>query len=299
MLTINNIYAMNPVTYPREQRFRWYLQVSKYDKSVKEVCQIFGISRKTYYKWRRLDYGLTSNSYLVKQRQPKTKLTEEVRTFIEKQKLKTNYGPLKMKMLVKRKLGLDLSTTIIYRYFKKRRLIRKPQRRLPWYQPMKKALIIEKPGQGVQMDVKYVYEEGARKYQFSAFDPYTKKYYFMIFDTRESKNAILIFQKAQQYFGFKILSIQTDNGSEFRGCFHNWLTKHCLPHYFIPKSSPYWNANVERVHRTIDDEYYHNPERSWKTAYEWLHFYNFERIHLSLNGLTPQEKLLKSVTLDC
>jgi len=290
---------MNPITYPKEQRFRWYLQVSKYGKSVKEVCQIFGLSRKTYYKWRKLDYGLVSNNYLPKQRQPKTKLTEEIKKFIKEQKLRTNYGPLKMKMLVKRELDLEVSTTVIYRYFKKKRLIRKPQKRLSWYQPLKEALIVEKPGQGVQMDVKYVYEQGARKYQFSVLDPYTKKHYFMIFDTKESKNAIVIFQKANKYFGFKILSVQTDNGSEFRGCFHNWLTKRYLPHYFIPKSAPYWNANVERVHRTIDDEYYHNPQRSWNTVYEWLHYYNFERIHLSLNGLTPQEKLLESVTLDC
>ncbi len=88
------------------------------------------------------------------------------------------------------------------------------------------------------------------------------------------------------------------NGSEFRGCFHDWLSKKNIPHYFIPKSSPYWNSKVERVYRTIDDEYYHNPFRVWKTPYEWLQYYNFERIHLSLNGLTPQEKL-ESVTMRC
>ena len=76
-------------------------------------------------------------------------------------------------------------------------------------------------------------------------------------------------------------------------------TKRNTPHYFIPKKSPYWNANVERVHRTIDDEYCQNPLRVWKNVYEWLNYYNFERIHLSLNGLTPQEKYLQSVTLDC
>jgi len=115
-------------------------------------------------------------------------------------------------------------------------------------------------GQGVQMDVKYV---------------------------------------AEKYFDFKIMSIQTDNGGEFRGDFHNWLNKQNIPHYFIPKKSPYWNAQVERVHKTIDDEYYQNPIRIWKTPYEWLEYYNFERIHLTLNGLTPQEKYLQSVTLDC
>ncbi len=229
---------------------------------------------------------------------PNLKLTWEVRKFIEKQKIITNYGPLKMKYLVKRELGIDISTTIIYRYYKRRKLIRKPQRKLPWYEPMKTKLTVKKPGEGVQFDIKYVYEDNVRKYQFSVFDLYTKMYYFSVFPTKESKNAIEIFKLAEKYFKFKIISVQTDNGGEFRGVFHTWLAKRNILHYFILKKSPWWNTNVERIHRTIDEEYYINPMRIWKTPYEWLEYYNFKRIHLTINGLTSYEKL-KSVTLDC
>jgi hypothetical protein len=74
-----------------------------------------------------------SHNYQSTKKQPNIKLTPEVRKFIEEQKLITNYGPLKMRMLAKRRLGIDLSTTIIYRYYRKRGLIRKPQKRTPWY----------------------------------------------------------------------------------------------------------------------------------------------------------------------
>lgn len=288
----------SPLKYDRKQRFQWYRQVDKYKKSVKEVCEIFDISRKTFYKWRKKDYGYTDKTHIPKKTQPNLKLTYEVKRFIEEEKLKTNYGPLKMKLLVKRDLEMDLSTTIIYRFYKKRKLIRKPQKKLPWYEPMKNPLIIRKPGEGVQIDIKCVYEDSIRKYQFSVFDPFTKKFHFTIFSTKESKNAIAAYRRAEKYFGFKIISIQTDNGGEFRGIFHRWLDKNNITHYFIPKKSPWWNGNVERVHKTIDDEFYHNPYRIWKTSYEWLEFYNLKRIHLTLNGLTPQEKL-ESVTLDC
>jgi len=164
---------------------------------------------------------------------------------------------------------------------------------------MKKALCITNFGQGVQFDIKYVYPNGKRMFQFSVFDPFTKKFFFMIFPTKESKNAIMAFLEAQKYFGFNILSVQTDNGSEFRGDFHKWLTGKNIIHYFIPKKSPWWNSNVERAHKTVDDEFYHNPLRVFKTSIEWLNFYNFERIHLSINGLTPHEKFIQSVTLDC
>lgn len=288
----------SPIKYDRLQRFHWYLQVDKYGKSVKDTYRIFGISRKCYYKWRARDYGKRGNIYLPTKHQPNTKLIWEVRKFIEEQKRITNYGPLKMRCLVKRELGIDVSTTIIYRYYKRKKLIRRPQKKLPWYEPMKQALTIRKPGEGVQLDIKYTYENTAREFKFSVFDPDTKKYHFTVFPTKESKNAVSAYQRAEKYFGFRILSVQTDNGGEFRSDFHRWLTKRKIPHYFIPKKSPWWNSNVERVHRTIDDEYYQNPYRIWQTAYQWLDFYNFKRIHLSLNGLTPQEKL-ESVTLDC
>lgn len=281
----------NPGISTRKQRTLWYRQVYRCGKSVKEVCKIFGISRKCFYYWKNHDLGITP--YHSPKRQPNLKLTSELRTFIEKTKWKTNYGPCKMKLYIKKKLNLDLSTTIIYRFYKKRRLIRRPQRKLPWYEPLKHHLIIEKPGQGVQMDVKYVYEDGRRKYQFSALDPFTKKFYFHVFPTRHSKHASITFQEAESYWGFKIVSVQTDNGSEFRGEFHDFLTEKLIPHYFIPKHSPYWNGKVERAHKTIDDEYYHNPYRVWRTAYEWLAYYNFERIHLTLGGLTPHEAFKK------
>jgi transposase InsO family protein len=261
---------------------------------------MWGISRKTYYYWHKKDHPWLSNhNYRFPKRQPNTKLTYPVRKFIEEQKLITNYGPLKMKLLVKRRFNLDVSTTIIYRYYRKRGLIRKPQRKTPWYKPMKQKVLASKPGEAVQIDVKYVWEKQRRRYQFSVYDPFTCKYHFTIFDTKESKNAITAFLNAEKYFGFKILSVQIDNGSEFRSVFHDWLVKHNLRHYFIPKHSPYWNAQVERVHKTIDDEFYLNPHRVWKSTEEWLHYYNYERIHLTLKGLTPHEKYLESVTKRC
>jgi transposase len=294
--------CMKKPTYDKGIRFRWYHLVHREGKSVSEVSKIFGISRKCYYHWNRIDFKAQHPNTKfgpLNQKQPNTKLSPAVKELIEKVKLRTNYGPERMRDYLLKELDLKVSATIIYRFFKKKHLIRKPQKRLPWYEPMKAKLIVKKPGQGVQMDVKYVYDKSKRRYQFSAFDRYTRKYFFEIFKTKESRNCIVTFQAAEKYFGFKILSVQTDNGSEARGEFHSWLTKQNIPHYFIPKKSPWWNAQVERVHRTIDDEFYHNPYRQWKSPVEWLEFYNFERIHSKLKGLTPQEFYLKSVTLEC
>lgn len=292
---------MKTPKYTRLERNRWYAQVEIKKLAVKEVCEIFGISRQCYYEWHRRDRAKRREyrTDLPSKIQPNTKLTSEIKEYIREIKVKYNYGPVRMKMAVKKEFNIDVSTTIVYRFFKIKRLIRRPQRRLPWYTPMKQRLLINQPGQGVQMDVKYIYPNSRRQYQFSVFDPYTCLYHFSIFDTKESKNCIAAFLNAEKYFGFNISSVQTDNGSEARGEFHKWLTTRHIPHYFIPKKSPWWNAQVERIHRTVDDEYYHNPFRIWKTVHEWMDFYNTKRVHTKLNGLTPVEKLAQSVTLDC
>ncbi len=283
---------MRSAKYPRIERNKWYVQVELKGKTVKEVCETFGISRQCYYEWHKVDRAFRRQyrTDLPAKRQPSLKMTEEVKEFVRAWKRKANYGPLKMHLLILRELHVSISTTVIFRFYRAEHLIRKPQRKQPWYEPLKHKLNITKPGEGVQMDVKYVYPRSKRMYQFSVFDPTTEIYHFSICKTKESRNCILAFKEAERYFGFKICSVQTDNGSEARGEFHKWLTKKDIPHYFIPKKSPWWNGKVERVHRTMDEEYYHNPLRIWKTPFEWLHYYNTERIHLTLGGKTPREK---------
>ena len=285
------------MSYPRKSSFRdrqrWYNQVDRCGKSVTEVCTIFGVSRQTYYAWRHRDFG-PPRSHVARQLQPATKLMPAVRQYIVRVKERTNYGPLKMRLSVLRELSVSLSPNLIYRFYRKKGLIRRPQRRFPWYTPLKEPVSIRKPGDGVQLDVKYVYPHGRREYQFSVFDPYTEQYYFRIFPTRHSRNAVTAFQEAETYWGMRIHSVQTDNGSQFRVDFHVWCTEtRQIPHYFIPKGSPIWNGKVERVHRTIDDEYYLNPHRQWRTPMDWLWYYNHERIHLTLQGRTPREYYLQ------
>ena len=64
-----------------------------------------------------------------------------------------------MSLLVKKKLDIGISPSLIYKYYQRKKLIRKPQKKIPWYQPTKECLVVRKPGEDVQIDVKYVYNE--------------------------------------------------------------------------------------------------------------------------------------------
>lgn len=296
--------AGSPLSAPRELRFRWYLQVEKYGKPVPEVCSIFGISKKTYYKWFKKDHPSEDHRYHLRKAHPNLKLTPDIRLLIYKTKLKYNYGPNKMRLFLA-DCGIKVSGTIIYRFYKSRRLIQKPQKKQPWYTPMKEPYKALRPGENVQYDAKYVPGlNGTWLYQFRLVDTVTNMQYAEDCLDKSSAAAVHVFKQAQKSFPFPITGIQTDNGSEFRGEFAQYLATQEIAHRFIPKRSAPWNGKVERANRSVDDEYYLNPHRPWKTLKAYVNWYNFGRYHegKNMNGLTPFEKyksLTESVTLEC
>jgi transposase InsO family protein len=302
----------SPLSAPRETRFRWYLQVEKYNKTIPEVCSIFGISKKTYHKWYNRDHGYGSNNHRPRKTHPNLKLTPKVKCAIYEAKTKYNYGPKKMKLYVKDKLNVNVSATVIYRYFKKKHLIRKPRKKQSWYAPMKEPFFSRKPGENVQIDVKYVpsgKEPGTWNYQYRFIDTFTNLQFAVDCYSKSAMATLFAWGQAKKYFPFEIAGVQTDNGGEFRGLFAHHLEKKKIVHRFIPKRSAPWNGKVERANRSVDDEYYLNPTKPFKNLKEYVRWYNYERYHLGrgMDGLTPYQKyqqymssaLPKRVTLEC
>jgi transposase InsO family protein len=226
---------------------------------------------------------------------PQTKLTPFVQAVVIEAKRKSNYGPEKMKLHLKKECHVSVSTTAIYKFFKKKRLIRKPQKKMPWYRPMKKRLRnVKQPGQNVQLDVKYVPGESAKEwaYQYRFIDVLTNMQFALNCLDRSTESSICAFKKAETFFPFVIQGIQTDNGGEFRGVFAEYLKQRSILHRFIPKRSAPWNGKVERANRSVDDEFYLNPTRPWSTLAEYVRWYNNKRYHLGkgMRGRTPNQR---------
>jgi transposase len=284
-----------PLSAPKEMRARWYLQVNKYNKTVQEVCNIFGISRKTYYKWYNLDHHLALRHSKRREIHPHTKLTPRFKVIVYETKIKYNFGPKKMKMYLEKNYGLKITANAIYKYYKKRHLIRKPQKKQSWYTPLKQPYYAIIPGENVQLDVKYVPGKDLNwSYQFRFIDTVTNMQYAVEAKSKDAFSTIWAMKQANNFFPFSIYGIQTDNGSEFRGVYHKYLINKNIIHRYIPKRSAPWNGKVERANRSIDDEYYLNPTRPWNKLAAYTHWYNHQRPHegKGMNGLTPYEKYL-------
>ena len=95
-------------------------------KTISDVCVAFGVSRETWYKWKRrynthgLD-GLKNQSrrpHRIKQK----KVTEELEKLILELRLNYRFGPMRIKYRFKRKYEVSLSTKTIYKFLKRHKL---------------------------------------------------------------------------------------------------------------------------------------------------------------------------------
>jgi len=181
---------------------------------------------------------------------------------------------------------------------KRTKAARSPKKRFP------RDILINMPGKLIQIDTKHLPKFlGTKKmYQFTAIDVLTKNRVLSVSTRITSKAAEEFLQQCIRELKFKVLAVQTDNGSEFKGYFDQACKRLGITHYWIEPRSPKQNTYVERSHRTDQEEFY--QQGNMRSSVEglmpllkaWEHTYNHVRPHQSLSYLTPVEYLAKYQT---
>lgn len=169
------------------------------------------------------------------------------------------------------------------------------------------------PGEKVQIDVKEVpynclcgkaLHDGKRLYQWTAIDECTRLRFVYGYWEHTPENSVDFIRRVQKYFGFKIQTVQTDNGVEFtyrfisdqKECpFDTELRRLGIVHKLIKPRTPWHNGKVERSHRT-DQQYFYDWESfcdvddlNTKLA-EHLNWSNNRRMR-TLGWISPVQKL--------
>ena len=163
-----------------------------------------------------------------------------------------------------------------------------------------KRPVVTRPGELVQTDtIHYICPlTKRRRYVYTVIDLYTRMAYAEVHAHIRPGIASEVVVRASSAFGFAFRMVQADNGPEYSRYFGEQLTKRRMAVRHSRLGRPNDNAHIERFNRTIQEECL-GRQLSYKTTNKvvqarlvaYLDYYNTQRVHLSLQCLTPVEML--------
>ncbi len=270
------------------------------------MCRLLGVSKQAYYKHEdRLMQRLAREAFVVE-------FVKDVR------KKDPGIGGNKLWLMYSQcfgdenRVGYNRFYDIIERYGLK---VRKRKRRvgttdsrhdLPLYPNLVKDLIPTHPCQLMVSDITYIPLwtnpiEGEYKFCYLSLvtDYYTKEIIgYSVGDTLETKYTLKALEMALEHYKGNDLSgliHHSDRGVQYASyAYTEQLKRHGIGISMTESGNPKDNAVAERVNNTIKNEllkgmsFYAIDEvkKALRTAVD---FYNNERPHLSLDGMTPSQ----------
>lgn len=135
-------------------------------------------------------------------------------------------------------------------------------------------------------------------YLSSIMDLHTKKIIRYTFSKRMTVDFVLktLNQAKQRYDIPEGMILHTDLGRQYTSLeYEEWLSINKIRHSYSRKGTPYDNAGIESFHASLKKEEvyttnYLNFEEANQALFSYIEgFYNRNRIHSSINYLTPHE----------
>jgi transposase InsO family protein len=162
----------------------------------------------------------------------------------------------------------------------------------------------QRPGELVHIDLKYLpaLRDARNDFEFAAVDDFSREAVVSIRTDATSVTATAFLEQVVATLPYPIEAVLTDNAFAFtmrHALHHERLTRFqqaCaalgIRHHLLRPYAPQSNGKVERFFRTVNDECLHvRPLFTFaarsRAVDHFVWFYNHERPHLSLGGMTP------------
>jgi transposase InsO family protein len=162
----------------------------------------------------------------------------------------------------------------------------------------------QRPGELVHLDLKYLpaLRNARNDFEFAAVDDFSREAVVSIRTDATSSAAASFLEQVAATLPYAIEAVLTDNAFAFtmRHALHSdRLTRFqqaCaalgIRHHLLRPYAPQSNGKVERFFRTVNDECLHvRPLFTFaarsRAVEDFVWYYNHERPHLSLGGMTP------------
>ena len=292
------------------QRVRWMDHYATHGNGAL-TCRYFGISRQTFYRWRKRynPRDLTSledHSHKPKRLRRPTWSSELAQAVLRLREQYPCWGKDKLVVLLHRE-GSQVCTSMVGRiltHLKARGVLKEPlrngisTRKRLWQRPYAvrkpKGYSVVDAGDLVQVDTLDVRPiPGVIPKHFTARD-IISRWDVVEVRTRATANTATDFLSSlQARMPFPVRAIQVDGGSEFQAGFEQACQQRNIRLFVLPPHSPKLNGCVERAQRTHTEEFYQVNDFPLEIAALnqelrlWEHTYNTVRPYQALGYLTP------------
>jgi transposase InsO family protein len=291
---------------------------------ITKACQVFNVSRTTFYKIKKqfVETGQLEPCVRRRPKMPNETSLSKKKLLLKLVKEHPTRGPAFYRGEF-RKLGVEIAGSVIW-YHLKRFGLNNRYKRLVYLEQLKdqNQPLTEKtlrqiqrhcetikhglwPGHIVALDTFFVgHLKGVgRIYQITGIDLCSRYGWAQLYLSKEQTSSIDFVEHhlIPKFFqnGVELESVLTDNGSEFIATkFNQLLVDYEIEHHRIPKGKPIFNGYCERFQRTILEEFYkvifrkqffNSLQELNAKLQEYLVYYNFQRLHFGLdkNGALP------------
>ena len=284
------------------------------------TCRRFGISRQTFYRWRRRFEPrdlttLEGRSHCPHRRRQPTWTAALAERVLALRQQYPRWGKDKLAVLLARE-GRCVSVSMVGRILtrlKQRGVLREgsPTRRPLLRRARFRRYAVRKPrswgvaqpGDLVQVDTLELRPvPGVVVKQFTARDVVSRWDVIEAHGRATASLAAQFLTTLQRRMPFPIRALQVDGGSEFAADFEQACRQRGLRLFVLPPRSPKLNGAVERAQRTHSEEFYQVFACSLELTTlnrelrHWERIYNTVRPHQALGYLTPQQFLLRGAT---
>ena len=259
------------------------------------VAERLGISRRTVIRWAQAvqEHG-NLETFLEHYQQAKSgPRKKRKRDQVLKQRiwgLREKYRQCcgqKLRYFLNQEYGMDVSVTTIYKVLAEKYQLRSRGQHNQPHGPIPAA---QAPRQVIQMDTVVF----GQVFAFTAIDIFSKESAVLLRPSLEAIDGQAFLQACMptRFNGFVDI-IQTDGGHEFKGKFSQDVTHYCAYHRIARPYKKNEQSFVESFNRSLRKEClgwakYRAAEIPQLTRWveEWLHYYHYQRPHLSL-GMRP------------
>jgi transposase InsO family protein len=263
--------------------------------SARRFCSAAEVPYPTYARWWALWCKQGKHALLDRPRRPRRSpraLPGQVLDVIRRAHRELGWGVRRLHAYLRRAGRIRCSLSSVYRVLRRcGALVRRPRKPKPVWTRYARAV----PGERAQMDLKYL-PQG--RYQLTLVDDCSRYLSATVLEKRTTAAVCHALRGLLNAIPFRLRCIQTDNGSEFGRDLTRLLHRLHIRHIRIRPRSPHLNGKVERVQRTVQEEFWdgigQGSLQEWERfLQDYVLFYNRGRQHSALGYIAPMEYALQ------